>query len=107
MKRRAWLAIPLALALAGAVEAADIRACAGDGAIASQNMPCTGTQADAGLLRLPDYADPAQRDGASAPTIQDVPAGIAPVEAPAPYAPEPAAPDAQQGYAWQVASVAR
>ena len=97
MKHRAWLAIPLALALADAVEAQDIHGCVGESAVAYQSMPCTGTQVDAGLVRLPDYADPPQRDGASAPSMQDAPAGAGPVEAPAPFAPEPSVHDAQQG----------
>jgi hypothetical protein len=98
MKHRAWLAIPFALALAGAVEAQDLHACAGEGAIADPGVACTGAQVDTGLLRLPDYADPAQRDGASAPSMLDVPAATEPMDAPAPFTGEASSPDAQQGF---------
>lgn len=70
MRHRAWL-LGL-LAVAGAAAAQDIHKCVGDaGVIAYQNVPCGGGQVDAGLLKLPDYADPAKPDGASSPPIDD------------------------------------
>lgn len=80
MKHRAWLLIPLAAAWASAGGAQDIHKCVGvgDGGVAYQNVPCSGAQVDAGFLRLPGYADPPQRDGASLP-----PAEAAQVAAPA------------------------
>jgi hypothetical protein len=98
MKHRAWLLIPLGLALAGASEAQDIHKCVGDGAVAYQNAPCTGTQVDAGVLRLPGYADPPERDGAMAPAMEDAVAPGQPVEAPQSSVPEPSAPDVQQAF---------
>jgi hypothetical protein len=70
MKHRAWL-FGLIM-VASAAGAQDIHKCVGDaGVIAYQNAPCSGGQVDAGLLKLPDYADPAKRDGASSPPIDD------------------------------------
>ena len=92
MKHRGWLSIPLALALAGVAQAQDVDRCIEAG-VAYGNMPCAGKPVDAGLLRLPGYADPPQRDGASAPSMEGAPASGAPVEAPMPGASGPAAPD--------------
>jgi hypothetical protein len=97
MKHRAWLAIPFALALAGTVQAQSPNACTGEGATADPGVPCIGAQVDPGLLRLPDYADPAQRDGASAPSMLNAPAQTEPTDAP-PFTGEPSAPDAPQGF---------
>ncbi|HLX29822.1 MAG TPA: hypothetical protein VKV24_15185 [Casimicrobiaceae bacterium] len=70
MKHRAWL-FGLVV-VASAAGAQDIRKCVGDGGIiAYQNVPCGSGQVDAGLSKLPDYADPAKRDGASSRPIDD------------------------------------
>lgn len=97
MTHAAWLSIPIAFALASAGEAQEIHKCVGDGGIIYQNAPCTGGQIDAGVLRLPGYADPPERDGATSPSIEDAPSAQ-PVEAPQPFAPEPAAPDGRDAF---------
>lgn len=56
-----------ALAVAGSVSAQDIRKCVDHGVVGYQNAPCGAGQVDAGLVKLPDYADPPQRDPATAP----------------------------------------
>jgi hypothetical protein len=76
MRFRYWWLVPLAVSLAGAGEAQEIHKCVAHGGLAYQNLPCGEGQADAGVLKLPDYADPAQRDGASAPAL-DAPAATA------------------------------
>jgi hypothetical protein len=80
MKHSHWLLFPLALAWAGAACAQDARQCAGigDDSVAYRSHACYGAQADAGLLPLPGYADPPQRDGASAPSADPAPASAAP-----------------------------
>ena len=65
MKLRAWLLVCIGLATAS--QAQEIRKCVADGVVAYQNAPCSDGQAEAGVLKLPDYADPPQRDGATAP----------------------------------------
>ena len=55
------------LAVAGSVSAQDIRKCVDHGVVGYQNAPCGAGQVDAGLVKLPDYADPPQRDPATAP----------------------------------------
>jgi hypothetical protein len=94
MERRFWLLALLAFAWAGATAAQEIHKCIGDGAaVAYQNTPCAPAQIDAGPMRVPGYADPAERDGASAP------AADASLAAP-PAAPFPAAsPPAMSGLA--------
>ena len=54
------------LAAAGA-HAQEIHKCVDQGIVAYQNAPCSARQVDAGPVKLPDYADPPQRDMASAP----------------------------------------
>ncbi|MGE5170784.1 MAG: hypothetical protein ACM3JC_10510 [Rudaea sp.] len=69
----------LAAALAPAANAQDIYKCVGDGNIvAYQNAPCEAGSIDAGILRLPDYADPPQRDAASAPAAEPPTPSVAP-----------------------------
>lgn len=65
MKHRTWLLVCIGLATAS--QAQEIRKCVADGVVAYQNAPCSDGQAEAGVLKLPDYADPPQRDGATAP----------------------------------------
>lgn len=68
MRYRPWLLAPLALALAPLCDAQDIHKCFHGDEISYQSAPCAPGQVDAGLLRLPGYADPAQRDGATSPS---------------------------------------
>ena len=65
MKHRAWLLVCIGLATAS--QAQEARKCVADGLVAYRNAPCSDGQAEAGVLKLPDYADPPQRDGATAP----------------------------------------
>jgi hypothetical protein len=89
MERRFWLLAPLALAWAGATAAQEIHKCIGDGvAVTYQNTPCAPAQIDAGPMRLPGYADPDERDGASARAADASLA--APSPAPCPAASPPA-----------------
>jgi hypothetical protein len=86
MKHREWMVAGALVALAATAQAQDIRKCVEHGVIGYQNAPCAAGQVDAGLVKLPDYADPPQRDGASAPANDtfapmpadraDAPAGI-------------------------------
>ncbi|HJU22289.1 MAG TPA: hypothetical protein VJ891_07245 [Casimicrobiaceae bacterium] len=95
MKHRAWL-FGLVV-VASAAGAQDIHKCVGDtGVVAYQNVPCSRGQVDAGLLKLPDYADPAKRDGASAPPLDDVAAPAS--AAPSPATPFPSTQDAQNAF---------
>jgi hypothetical protein len=58
----------LAAALAPGARAQDIQKCVSDeNVVAYQDAPCQAGSIDAGILRLPEYADPPQRDAASAP----------------------------------------
>ena len=66
MKHRIWLLVPLAFTLNAVCEAQDIHKCVAGNSVAYQNVPCAPGQVDAGL-RLPGYADPAERDGATSP----------------------------------------
>jgi len=65
MKHRAWLLVCIGLATAS--QAQEARKCVADGLVAYRNARCSDGQAEAGVLKLPDYADPAQRDGATTP----------------------------------------
>jgi len=76
MKHRIGMLACAALALAGGASAQDIRKCVDHGVVGYQSAPCGAGQVDAGLVKLPDYADPPQRDAATAPP-QD-PYGAAP-----------------------------
>jgi len=67
MKHRIGMIACLALALAAGANAQGIRKCVDHGVVGYQTMPCGVGQVDAGLVKLPDYADPPQRDGATAP----------------------------------------
>jgi hypothetical protein len=67
MKHRLAMCACVGLALAGGARAEDIRKCVDHGMVTYQNAPCNAGQVDAGLVKLPDYADPPQRDAASAP----------------------------------------
>jgi hypothetical protein len=88
MKHRFWVLVPLAFAFTGVAAGQEIRKCVGDGAaVTYQNAPCEPAQTDAGVLRLPGYADPAERDGATAPQA-DTSLAV-PAEAPFPGAPAP------------------
>lgn len=96
MKHRLWLAVPLAFALTAVCEAQDIHKCISGNTVTYQNMPCASTQIDAGLLRLPGYADPAERDGATSPP-SDVLYG-APSDGPLEVSPPPAVPDTRRAF---------
>ena len=67
MKQRIGMIAWVALALAAGANAEGIRKCVDHGVVGYQTMPCGVGQVDAGLVKLPDYADPPQRDGATAP----------------------------------------
>ena len=102
MSYRPWLLAPIAFALAPLCDAQDIHKCFNGDEISYQSAPCAPGHVDAGLLRLPGYADPAQRDGATSPqsdTTFGAPAGALQV------APGPAAPDAQDAFPFR-ASIA-
>ena len=102
MKHRFRLLVPLVLGVSGASVAQDIHKCVGDGSsVTYQNAPCAPAQSDAGVLRLPGYADPAERDGATAPAAETAPAAgaasaAAPAETPFAAAPPPALSDAER-----------
>jgi hypothetical protein len=98
MKHRAGLLIALSLALAGAGEAQNLHECVVNGAVGDQTAPCTGTQVDPGVLRLPGYADPPERDGAMAQPLDDALLPGQPVGATVPPAIGPSAPDVQQAF---------
>jgi hypothetical protein len=67
-RHAAWLLA--CIVFAAAAQGEEIHKCLADAAVAYQNAPCSDNQIDAGVLRLPDYADPPQRDGAAAPAAQ-------------------------------------
>lgn len=67
MKHRLLLCACAGLTLAAGAQAQDIRKCIDHGVVTYRNAPCSAGQVDAGLVKLPDYADPPQRDAASAP----------------------------------------
>jgi hypothetical protein len=95
MKHRFRLLVPLVLAVSGASVAQDIHKCVGDdSSVTYQNAPCAPAQSDAGVLRLPGYADPAERDGATAPAADA--AAAASEDTPFPAASSPAMSDAQR-----------
>lgn len=89
--------MPLAIGFIGVSQAQDIHKCIDNGIVAYQNAPCTARQVDAGLLPLPGYADPAERDGAMAPRAIDAPLA-GPVEAPFPPQALPDTPDGQDAF---------
>lgn len=101
MKHPVWLLVPLAAAWAATCGAQDVHKCVGigDGGVAYQNAPCSGAQVDVGLVRLPGYADPPERDGATAPAAE-APAA-APMDAPAPATVDPAPADSQQAFPYR------
>ena len=70
MKHRFWMYACIGLAAATAADAQEIRKCVDHGVVGYQNAPCAVGQVDAGLVKLPAYADPPQRDGAFAPAQQ-------------------------------------
>jgi len=97
MKHRLWLLAPLAFAVTTLCEAQDIHKCvAGDG-ISYQNIPCGPGQVDAGLLPLPGYADPAQRDGAMSPPTDATSFGE-PADGALHVSPPPEVPDTQRAF---------
>ncbi|HXR55167.1 MAG TPA: hypothetical protein VN858_00120 [Casimicrobiaceae bacterium] len=96
MKHRFWLLVPVALALTGAAAAQDIHKCIAGNAVAYQNAPCVAPSRDAGVLRLPGYADPPQRDGAMSPSND--PVSIAPSDMPVDVSPSPTAPDTKDAF---------
>ncbi len=96
MKHRFWLLAPAALALTGVATAQDIHKCINGNDVAYQNAPCAPSERDAGLVRLPGYADPPQRDGAMSPPND--PVSIAPGDVPAEGSPSPAAPDTRDAF---------
>ena len=102
MRYRRWLLAPLALALAPLCDAQDIHKCFHGDEITYQSAPCAPGQVDAGLLRLPGYADPAQRDGATSPPT-DMTFG-APADT-LQVSPEQTAPDTQDAFPFR-ASIA-
>lgn len=68
MKHRACICACLGLAvIVTGASAQEIRKCVDHGVVGYQNAPCGAGQVDAGRVKLPDYADPPQRDGATAP----------------------------------------
>ena len=96
MKRRFWMLVPAALALTGLAAAQDIHKCVSGNVVGYQNAPCAPSERDAGLVRLPGYADPPQRDGAMSPSSD--PATVAPSGMPLDVSPSPAAPDTQDAF---------
>lgn len=74
-----WLGfLVLAATLAPAARAQDIQKCVSDeNVVAYQDAPCQAGSSDAGILRLPEYADPPQRDAASAPAADPAAPGLA------------------------------
>jgi len=102
MSNRPWLLAPLAFALAPLCDAQDIHKCFHGDEITYQSVPCAPGQVDAGLLRLPGYADPAQRDGATSPSA-DTTFG-APADTSQSF-PGSAAPDTQDAFPFR-ASIA-
>ena len=94
MKTRLWLLAPVAFTLATVCDAQDVHKCVAGDEIAYQSAPCAPGQVEAGLLRLPDYADPAERDGAMSPP-SDTASGAAGAMQ---VSPAPAVPDTQRAF---------
>jgi hypothetical protein len=67
MKHAFWLLIGVGFATAAPAQ--EIHKCLADDSVAYQSAPCGDGQVEARLPKLPDYADPAQRDGASGPAF--------------------------------------
>ncbi len=75
----------LAAALAPGASAQDIQKCVSDeNVVAYQDAPCQAGTIDAGILRLPEYADPPQRDAASAPGAEPAAPGATTADGAAP-----------------------
>ena len=70
--RGAW--VLLCIGLSTTASASDVYKCVSGTGVAYQKAPCSEGQLEASVLRLPDYADPPQRDGAMAPTASPDPA---------------------------------
>jgi hypothetical protein len=69
----------LTAALTPGANAQDIHKCVSDeNVVAYQSAPCEAGSIDAGILRLPGYADPPQRDTASAPAADPAAPPVAP-----------------------------
>jgi hypothetical protein len=99
MKHAAWLLICIGLATAS--QAQEIRKCVADGVVAYQNAPCSDGQVEATVLKLPDYADPPQRDGATVPVLDSsttAPAPDSSATAASEAVPEPVAPVSQAAF---------
>ena len=79
MKHAFWLLIGMGLATAP--HAQEIHKCLAGDAVAYQSAPCGDGQVEVRVAKLPDYADPPQRDGASAPSF-DSPAAPRPTRCP-------------------------
>ena len=90
-----WLLALLAFALATVCDAQDIHKCVAGGEVSYQNIPCAPGEVEARLPRLPGYADPAQRDGATSPPT-DTTFGVSPDALQ--VSPAPALPDAQDAF---------
>jgi hypothetical protein len=84
MKHLAWLLICMGVATAAGAQ--DIHKCVAEGAVVYQTAPCDNGQIEAGVLKLPAYADPPERDGATAP-VAHPPADDAPDASPLPAPP--------------------
>jgi hypothetical protein len=97
MKYRLWLLAPLAFAVTTLCQAQDIHKCVAGDSVSYQNLPCGPGQVDAGLLPLPGYADPAQRDGATSPPTD--PASFdTPPDGALHVSPPPEVPDTQRAF---------
>jgi len=92
MKHRFWVYACIGFAIATASHAQEIRKCVDRGVTGYQNAPCGVGQVDAGVVKLPEYADPPQRDGASAPANQGYGVDASPLEANDPSLPPAPAP---------------
>jgi hypothetical protein len=75
--RLAWIFV--GLVAPGFASASDVYKCVDDSAVAYQGVPCSTGQVEARLPRLPDYADPPERDAASAPTASPESTAAAPL----------------------------
>ena len=96
MKHRIWLLAPAAFAVGVACSAQALHPCAaGDGGVPRSGR-CAPGQPAADPARLPGYADPAERDGATAPPA-DAMSG-APADAALQASSTPSAPDAQDAF---------
>lgn len=65
MARVAWLLFCMALSTAASAD--EVYKCVTGSSSGSQATPCSQSQVQARLPRLPDYADPPERDPANAP----------------------------------------